>query len=135
MAVNKYDGRNLSLMINSVEFNAAGTSVTLQNEEADSEAVTFAELAAGTARQWFFELTAVSDYSQGSFWDMLWQNAGSTVNYVFKPYGNQTASASQPHFTGKVTINSKPPVGGDAGSIWTFDARLDCDDTPTKKTQ
>ena len=130
--MSKYNGKDLSLTFDGVEFNAAGTAVVLDNEEADTEAVTFAEVGAGDTRQWFFQLTALGDYAAGSIWDTLWENSGATVPFVFKPYGNAAATASQPHFTGNCTVIAKPPIGGTAGETWTFEARLDVDGVPTR---
>lgn len=128
----KYDGANLSLEFDSQEFNADGTAVVLDNEEGDTDTRTFAELAAGDARQWFFQLTALGDYSAGSIWDLLWENSGATIPYEFKPYGNAVASAAQPHFTGTAKVVAKPPIGGTAGENWTFEARLDVVGVPTR---
>jgi len=128
----KYRGKDLSLMFGTEEINVEATSVNLSNEEADSDAVTFAELASGTPVQWFFEIEAVADYGTDSFWTYLWDNAGDTVAFTFKPYGNATASATQPHFTGNATIVSKPPVGGTANEVFTFEARLDVVGEPTR---
>lgn len=130
----KFKGKDLSLTFDAQEINVEAQSVVLQNEEADSDATTFADLANGAAVQWFFEITATSDYSATSFWSLLWDNAGSDVPFVFKPYGNSAASASQPHFTGTATVVSKPPVGGEAGSVFTFDCRLDVVGEPVRKT-
>lgn len=129
---NKYDGANLSLTFDGEEFNADGTAVVLDNEEGDTDSVTFAELAAGDARQWFFTLTAIGDYSAGSIWDLLWTNSGQEVPFVFKPYGNPAASAAQPHFTGDAKVVAKPPIGGTAGETWTFEARLDVVGAPAR---
>lgn len=128
----KYNGKDLALTFDAIEFNADGTAVVLDNEEADQEAVTFAEVGAGDTRQWFFQLTAIGDYAAGSIWDMLWDNSGATVPFVFKPYGNAVATAAQPHFTGDCTVVAKPPIGGTAGETWTFEARLDVDGVPTR---
>ena len=130
----KYRGKDLSLTVDGVEFNLEGTTIVLENEEADTDAVTFAELASGTPLTWFFSVTAVADYGTGSVWSMLWDEAGNEVPYVFKPYGNSTASTSQPHFTGNVTIDAKPPVGGTANEVFTFEARLTCTAEPTRVT-
>lgn len=130
----KFKGKGLSLMFGTEEVNLEATSVTLSNEEADTDAVTFAELASGTPLQWFFEIEAVADYGTDSFWSYLWDNAGDDVSFVFKPYGNVTASATQPHFTGTATINAKPPVGGTANEVFTFEARLDVVGEPTRVT-
>ena len=123
-------GKDLSLLFGAEEVNVDATSIVLTNEDLDT--ATFAEYSSGDASQWFFEITAVSDYADGSLWDYLWENAGSEVSYTFKPYGNANASAAEPHFTGTVRINAKPPLGGTAGEAFTFEARLDCTAAPTR---
>lgn len=130
----KYKGKDLSLTIDGVEVNAEGTSVVLDREDADTDAITFADLASGTPQQWFFQITAVADYGDSSFWSTMWDNAGTSVAFVFKPYGNSTATTAQPHFTGNATVTAKPPVGGTANEVFTFDARLDVDGEPTRVT-
>lgn len=130
----KYKGKDLSLTIDGEEVNLEGTSALLENEEADTDAVTFAELASGTPLQWFFTINAVADYGTGSLWSTLWDNAGDTVPYVLKPYGNATPTTAQPHFTGTCTINAKPPIGGTANEVFTFEARLDVVGEPTRVT-
>lgn len=131
----KYKGKDLSLAFDTTEeINIEATSVLMSNEEADEDVTTFADVAAGGARQWFFEITAVSDYGDGSFWSFLWDNAGTDVDYLFKPYGNAAASISQPHFSGTVSCPAKPPVGGEAGSVFTFETRMEIVGEPTRVT-
>ena len=130
----KYKGKDLSLMFGTQEVNLEATAVTLQNEEADGDAVTFAELAAGAAVQWYFEVTATSDYGDGSFWSFCWDNSGQDVEFTFKPYGNAAATVAQPHFTGTATVVSKPPIGGSAGEVLTFETRLDVVGEPLRVT-
>lgn len=135
MAAEKYNGKNLSLTVDGIEFNADGTSVILDSEDADTESVTFAELENGTPQQWFFQLTTLQDYDATTFWRMLWDNAGSEVAFVFAPKGLPVA-AGVPTVSGTLTIPRKPSIGGDAGTNWTSDVRLDVigepvlDDTP-----
>lgn len=129
----KYKGKDLSLTIDSEEVNLEATSVVLDSEDADTDSVTFAELADGTPQQWFFTINAISDYATGSLWDKFWQSAGDEVPYVFAPYGG-AASTTKPHFTGNVTITRKPPVGGTAGETFAFEIRLDCSEVPTLVT-
>lgn len=130
----KYRGKDLSLLFGTEEVNLEATAVLMDNEDADTDAITFAELADGDALQWFFAITAVSDYGADSFWSFCWDNAGEEVTFVFKPYGNATATTTQPHFTGTATVNKKPPVGGEAGSVFTFETRFDIVGTPTRVT-
>jgi len=127
-------GKSLSLKVDSTEYMADVSEVTLQNEEADGDVTTFADAAAGGAVQWFFEGSAVQSTDTTSFWSYLWDNTGEEVTYVFAPHGNATASSTQPHFTGSVKVGSKPPVGGTANETFTFDFRLDCTAEPTKVT-
>lgn len=129
----KYKGKDLSLTIDGTEVNLEATSVVLDREDADTDAVTFGELGSGTPQQWFFSLEAVADYGTGSVWTLLWENSGDTIPYVLKPYGNITATADQPHFTGTATIVAKPPVGGAANEVFTFEARLDVVGEPVRK--
>lgn len=130
----KYKGKDLSLTIDGDEVNLEATSVVLDSEDADTDSVTFAELADGTPQQWFFTINAISDYGDGSVWEKFWSSAGdSGIAYVFAPYGG-AASTSHPHFTGTLTIPKKPPVGGTAGETFAFEIRLDCDQTPTRDT-
>lgn len=129
MAAEKYDGKDLSFTVDGQEFNADGTSVVMDSEDADTASVTFADLANGTPQQWFFQLTTLQDFKAASFWRMLWESAGDTIAYVFKPKGG-VAGADNPHFEGTCTIPKKPSLGGDAGTTWTSDVRLDIEGEP-----
>ena len=132
---NSLKGKGLSLMINAVEYRFDAKRVELKSEEADSDVVTFASLDNGTALQWFFEVEALSDYGTGSLWSYVWDNAGNEgVAFIYKPYGNATASATKPHFTGTLRVNQKPDLGGTAGETFTFETRFDVTGTPTKVT-
>jgi hypothetical protein len=128
----KYKGKDLSLTIDGTEISLEGTTVLLDNEEADTDSPTFAELANGTPTQWFFTIEAYADYGANSVWSLLWDNSGATVAFVLRPNGTGTGKVE---FTGNCTINAKPPVGGTANEAFTFEARLDVDGEPTKVTQ
>ncbi len=127
----RYDGKNLSLTIGGTEVKAESTQVTLEPQEAtNTESQTFAEAATGGGQEWLLTITGNSDYAAGSFWSWLWENSGQEGQYVLKPYGNETASAEQPHFTGTITVPKKPGVGGSAGQTWTYEAALECKGEP-----
>lgn len=134
MTTGKYKGKSLSIMLNAVEYKLEVKAITLQNEEADDDATTFGDLALGGSVQWFFEGEAIADYGTGSLWEYLWTQSGaSNIAFIFKPYGNTTASATQPHFTGTFNVGSKPPVGGTANETFSFEFRLDVNGEPLKK--
>jgi hypothetical protein len=127
-----YKGKGLSLTINSIEYNLDAKSVALSSE--DKDVITFADIASG-AKQWFFTVTALFDAGTGSLWRYVWDNAGTEdVAFTFKPYGNATASATQPHFTGTLTVGTKPDISGDANSTFEFEVRFDVDGEPTMDT-
>lgn len=130
----KFKGKGLSIMVNAIEYSMDATSVVLENEEADSDLTTFADLAAGGAVQFYFTVNGVADYATGSLWRYLWDNSGtSDVAFIFKPYGNPTATPAKPHFTGTLNVGAKPAVGGTAGDNFTFEARVDVNGTPVLK--
>jgi len=91
-------------------------SYELTNEPRDDSDVTFSEAAAGTGVVWTLALTAITSFSTGSLWNYLWTNVGTEVQVVLAPYGNTTATATQPHFTFNVTVGAKPGVSNEAGT-------------------
>lgn len=110
------------------------TSALFSNEEADGDVTTFADAAAGGARQHFVTITAIQSTQSGSFWNYVWDNTGSTVAYKYAVHGNAVATADQPHLTGTLTIGPKPDLGGDAGAsnTYTFEVRFDINGEPVK---
>lgn len=129
----KYMGGNLSILINSIEYNMELTDLMLDNEAADSKDATFAELAAGGSLQWFFTFTANADYAAGTIWSYIWDNAGlASVPFSYKPYGG-VASATKPWFTGTLKVGAKPgSIGGTANETFKFEGRFDVNGTPVR---
>lgn len=125
-------GAALALSFGGTEYWADATSVILDNEEADGDVTTFADAAAGGARQFFFTLSAIQSLASGSFWRYVWANTGGSAAFRYAPHGNAIATADQPHFTGTVKIGSKPSLGGDAGAsnTFTFETRFDVEGAP-----
>jgi hypothetical protein len=129
----KYKGAKLSLTIDSVEYNMDLQSANIVPEEADNDAVTFADLAGGGSFDWFLDIEAVSDYGTGSLWSYIWENAGDdSVAYLLKPYGNAVASEAQPHFSGTLTVPGGQGIGGSADEVFSFEARFRLDGKPTR---
>jgi hypothetical protein len=128
-------GRTLSLNFGGHEVCAQTTEAQLGSEEADADQVTFSDVATGNDRTWTFDVTGVADYAEGSLWSLLWDTGRFVpVPYTLKPYGDHVASPEQPHFTGAVLVEAKPPIGGNAGDIWTFEAKLVCTAPPVRVT-
>lgn len=127
--------RLLTLSIGGDDYTAQVSNCRITTGEADTDFVSFADAAAGGAREYKLAFTAVQDPEADTIWDLVWSQAGSTVAAIIKPNGGTTASATQPHFTGNVVI-SEPDgdlLGGEANSSttarftfeaeWTFTAK------------
>lgn len=132
----KYKGASLVLEINSVEYQLETKKAQIVAEEADNDATTFGDLAAGGSFDYYLEVEAVSDYATNSLWNYVWSNEGNTgVAYSLQPYGNATATATQPHFEGTLTIpGGQAPVGGTADETFTFEVRFELSGKPTMVT-
>lgn len=131
----RVDGKGLSLTIGAIEVACVSSSVVLDNEDAPSALVTFADVLAGNDKRWFFTITSYPDYGPGSWWTMLWEQAPySPVAYVYRPYDNAVPTAAEPHFLGTATVDRKPGMGGGALATWNFDTRLTCTAAPTRRT-
>jgi hypothetical protein len=129
------DGKNLSLTFGIVEVACVATSIMLDGEDADADRVTFHDVITGNNKRWFFTISGLPDYAPGTFWTLLWETPAFTpISFLFRPYGNVTPTPEQPHFAGFVTIDNKPPLGGDAGKSWTFSTRLTCVARPARLT-
>lgn len=136
MGSTRIKGNKLALKFGSpgTDYWADATSVVLENEEKESDVVTFEDAAgsSGSDRQWFFTLSAIQSTQTTSFWRYLWENTGEVVAFTYAPHGNTVATADQPHFLGTCKIGPKPSIGGKASRTaeYTFEARLDVETGP-----
>jgi len=127
-------GTKLALTLGSPGINywADIKSYVLDNEEADSDVVTFADASGGGARKYKLTGSAIQSTDAAGLWRYVWSNSGVEVPFTLAPHGNVTPSAAQPHFLGTVKIGAKPAIGGEAGnSAYTFDFEWDVVGVPT----
>lgn len=108
----------------------------IENEEADSDVITFEDAAAGEGRQFFLRGSAIQSTDSASFWRFVWENTGEDgIAYTIAPHGNAAATESEPHFVGTLRIGPKPTIGGEAStstqSAFQFDFEFEIDGTPT----
>jgi len=118
------------------EYSADIISWTIENEEADSDVITFEDAASGGSRQFYLRGSAIQSTATAAFWRYVWENSGQAeVPYTIAPHGNAEASESEPHFVGTLTIGPKPTIGGEAStstsSAFTFDFEFEIDGVPT----
>lgn len=128
-------GNALSLTFGTpgVEYRCDTTAVVLDNEEADSDVITFCDAAEGGSRTHFLTISAIQSTDPLSLWRYIWEHTGEEVPFTYAPHGNAVATTTQPHFVGTVKIGPKPPMGGEAGTnvTYTFETRWDVVGVPT----
>jgi hypothetical protein len=132
MGSTRIKGRQLALKFGTppVDYWADTISVELDNEEADSDTVTFEDAASGGGRQFFFNVTAIQSTDPESFRSNVWDHTGQTRPFTNAPHRNATPTPEQPHFVGQVKVGPRPKIGGEAGSsAYQFETRWDCEGT------
>jgi hypothetical protein len=108
--------RFLTLTIDGDDVTAEVSTATITSAEAKTDFVSFADAAAGGSREYGLHLKFIQDAATSSLWSQVWAANGTDVPVIVNPYGNAVASATEPHFSGTVTI-SEPDgdfLGGDA---------------------
>ncbi|MFB6726792.1 hypothetical protein ACFCV3_41875 [Kribbella sp. NPDC056345] len=132
--------RLLKLEIDGQTVTAQVSRSVITSGEADSDFVTFADAAAGGARQYNLEFTAVQNTATGTIWDKIWTAAGTEVTGTLMPYGNVAPSLTEPHydFTAVVTEPDGDLLGGEANASttarFTFEGVWPLTGKPTKVT-
>lgn len=111
------------------------SSAIISSAASDSDFVTFADARSGGARDYTLKLTLAQDHTTGTLWDEIWSSAGDEISGVYAPYGNTTASATQPHyeFTAVVSEPDGDFLGADADSSTTAVATVDVEWSLTGK--
>lgn len=124
--------RKLKIEVDGTEYTAAVSNCRVTSGEGDSDFTTFADAAAGGAREYQLVGTAGQDYVADSFWDVIYSQAGADLAVVIMPEGNAAPSPTQPHFTTTVTVQEPDGdlLGGAANKSttakFTFEFAFDC---------
>jgi len=133
--------RSLKIKIGATEFYTDISNCRISSAESDSDFVSFAQAAAGGARDYTLAFTATQDPADStSIWNMMFNSPGTTAAVMINPYGGGTLSASNPGFSGNVVITEPDGdlLGGEADSSTTakFTIELEWKFTakPTKVT-
>lgn len=127
----RVDGKHLTLTVDGLDVQCIASTVLLDAEAMDDDLVTFTDKENGDDLTWFISITALPDLAPGTFWSLLWDTLPFTpLDFTLRPYGNGSPTADQPHLTGQVYVDRRPPVGGDAQVAWWFDCRLTCVERP-----
>lgn len=129
MAAGRYTGTDLFMVAGGHWIHNAATDVSIEYDEDLPDNTTFAKAGALGGRAWKVVCTARADFHSGQLWRHLWDHDGQEVSFNIRPYGNTTPSDNEPHINGMATM-SKPPAGGSAGEIWTYEFTLRCTEEP-----
>ncbi len=147
MARTRIYAKNVVFFVDGKEQQCDVTSLVLQKDSPpDNAAVdgtqTFCDLNSGSVDNvWVCNITAIQsgDVTDLSLYSAVWklaENGGGDVAFIVKPYGNDTASLDEPHYSGTFTVAAGqfPQVGGEASeSAWTWsDSYLVKDDKVTR---
>ncbi len=106
-----------------VDYTDEVSNVQITSTESDTDFVTFAQAAAGGAREYSLVITMAQDTSTTGLWYKIWDEAGDTVPYEVWPngYNAGTASTTYPKFSGSVVITEPDGavIGGEADASAT----------------
>lgn len=110
--------RKLTVEIDGDEVSPSVSNVRITSAATESDFTSFADAAAGGARDYALVLTLKQDAAAGSLWSQVWDNAGDDVPITVMPYGNAAPSADEPHFTATATVTEPDGdiLGGEANS-------------------
>ena len=107
-----------------VDYTTAVSSVKITSAESESDFTTFADAAAGGAREYGLAVTLAQDLASATLWRKTFDNPGTDVPFKIwfngKPAGG-TPSATQPVTTGTAQITEPDGdwIGGDADKSTT----------------
>ena len=107
-----------------VDYTSAVATVKITSAESDSDFTTFADAAAGGAREYTLEVTLAQDLATAALWRKTFDAAGTDVPFKVwfngKPSGG-TPTVAQPVTTGTVQITEPDGdwIGGDADKSTT----------------
>lgn len=114
----KLGTRSLTISVGGTDFTADVSNCRIASRAADADFVSFADAAAGGAREYYLAGTIAQDPAASSLWDKIWASAGTTAAVIIAPAGGVTASPTQPKFTGNVVITEPDGdlLGGEANA-------------------
>lgn len=132
--------RKLKIEIDGDEYTAEVSKAVFTSGESDSDFVTFADAAAGGARDYALNLVIAQDAAAASLWSTIFGAAGTEVPVTLMPYGNAVASVGQPHFTATCVVKEPDGdfIGGEADvsttAAMTVEVSWPCLAKPEKDT-
>jgi hypothetical protein len=132
--------RLLKITVDAVERNVECSVAEVTTGETEADFETFADAAAGGGRDYKLHIVAVQDAAAATLWSLVFEESGTSVPCILKPYGNAAASVAQPHFTFNAVVTEPDGalLGGEADKSttarMTFEAEWPLEAKPVKVT-
>lgn len=119
--------RLIALEVETVDRSNEVSKAEITSAAKSADFVSFAEARSGGGREYALAMTIAQDHASATLWDLIWTGAGTEVDGVYAPYGNETPTVGQPHygFTAVVAEPDGRMLGGEANSSTTAVATLD----------
>jgi hypothetical protein len=119
--------RLIELLVETVDRSDEISKAEIISGPKSSDFTSFLEARSGGGREYALNMTAAQDHASGTLWDLIWTGAGTEVDGVYAPYGNETPTVSQPHygFTAVVAEPDGRMLGAEANSSTTAVATVD----------
>jgi hypothetical protein len=127
-ASTRIKAQNIIFKIGATDYACDANMVELTLEDAPGDVQTFCEQRVGG--QWALQLDGILSGDAGSLYRLLWDNFGTEVAFVVAPNGNETASASEPHYEGVAKFNELPPLSLMSNETALFSVTLEVVNTP-----
>ena len=127
-ASTRIKAQNIKFLIGATEYACDATMVDLVLGDAPGDVQTFCEQRVGG--EWALTLEGITSGDATSLYRVLWANFGTTATFTIAPNGNETATASEPHYTGTVKFNEIPPLSLSSNDTATFSVTLEVVNTP-----
>ena len=127
-ASTRIKAQNIKFQIGATEYACDATMVDLVLGDAPGDVQTFCEQRVGG--EWALTLEGITSGDATSLYRVLWANFGTTGTFTIAPNGNETASASEPHYTGTVRFNEIPPLTLNSNETASFSVTLEVVNTP-----
>jgi hypothetical protein len=132
--------RLISLEVDDTDRSDEVSKAVITSAKADSGFMSLAASRSGGARDYALEMTIAQDHASGTLWDLVWTGNGTQVDGVYAPYGNTTASTTQPHY-GFTAVVAEPDgdflgaeADDNASSVAAIDVVWKLTGKPTKIT-
>lgn len=122
-ASTRIKAQNIIFNIDSTDYACDATMVDLVLGDAPGDVQTFCEQRVGG--QWELTLEGITSGDAASLYRVLWANFGTTAGFTIAPNGNETATASEPHYEGTVKFNELPPMSLTTNETATFTVTLE----------